>query len=172
MCCSALSVKQRSAFGHSAESVPSLRHRVLCLPAERDMGSKCSLLAQSRPSQASSRCLFSRRFLSAKTRGSMPHPYHLTSLWRWLESTLVQPPLTQHLVRRSMHEEAPPILQPLQASKTHLELLAASSAQHLVGLVSACSVPPGHQSPAAGPGQLMFQGAPWLAAGTLRRRGH
>lgn len=104
---------------------------------------------------------------SLQRQESMPHPYHLTSLWRWLESTLLQPPLTQHPVRRSMHEEGPPLLQPLQASKTHLELLAASSARHLAALVSGCSVPPGHQSPAAGPGQLMFQGAPWLAAGTL-----
>lgn len=94
----------------------------------------------------------------------MPHPYHPTSLWKWLEPTLLQAPLTQHPVRQSMQEEGPPILQPLQ---THLEPLAASSSLHLAGLVSACSVPPGHQSPVAWPGQLMFQGAPWLAAGTL-----
>lgn len=77
-------------------------------------------------------------------------------------------PCEKEHVRRSMHEESPTLTrQSLLASKTHLELLAASSARHLAGLVSGCSVPPGHRSPAAWPGQLMFQGVPWLAAGTL-----
>lgn len=56
------------------------------LPAQREgpnpprgfpAGVRCSLPAHSRPSQASSRCLFSRRFLSEETKGgSTPYPHH------------------------------------------------------------------------------------------------
>lgn len=86
---------------------------------------------------------------------------------RWPAPTLAHPSPTQHPVRRGIHKEGPHTPQPLRASKSHPGLLAASSAQHLAVQASGCCVLPRHRSPVAWPGQLMFQGAPWPAAGSL-----
>lgn len=108
--------------------------------------------AQSRPSHASSRCLFSSRFLSVGTNWVNPEPPTTPQLPRALPQGRERTPAAQG--------EAP-------GGRAHPEPPAASCARRPAGQGSGGCAPPGRRSPGAVPGRPTFRGAPWPAAGNL-----